>query len=55
MNAPLTIELEREETNPLEIAMLELKARSLPLLIRRTFPDGSYEDWSVNDLVVVTP
>eukprot|EP00127_Corallochytrium_limacisporum_P006408 Clim_evm16s226 gene=Clim_evmTU16s226 len=37
-------------TDPLEIAMLELKERKCPLIIRRYLPDGSYEDWKVSEL-----
>jgi len=53
MNAPPTIELDDDTTNPLEIARRELEARTLPLLIRRAYPDGSYEEWHVSELVTV--
>ncbi|XP_006650303.1 DNA-directed RNA polymerases II, IV and V subunit 6A-like [Oryza brachyantha] len=51
MNAPVMVELEGE-TDPLEIAMKELRARKIPFTIRRYLPDGSYEDWGVNELIV---
>ncbi|EER96335.1 hypothetical protein BDA96_02G135600 [Sorghum bicolor] len=51
MNAPVMVELEGE-TDPLEIAMKELRARKIPFTIRRYLPDGSYEDWSVDELIV---
>lgn len=51
MNAPIMVELEGE-TDPLEIAMKELRQNKIPLIIRRKLPDGSYEDWSVNELIV---
>lgn len=51
MNAPIMVELENE-TDPLEIAMKELRERKIPLIIRRYLPDGSYEDWSINELVI---
>jgi len=51
MNAPVMVELEGE-TDPLEIAMKELRARKIPFTIRRYLPDGSYEDWGVDELIV---
>jgi len=51
MNAPIMVDLEGE-TDPLEIAMKELRHRRIPLVIRRKLPDGSYEDWSVDELMI---
>ncbi|XP_047318638.1 DNA-directed RNA polymerases II, IV and V subunit 6A-like [Impatiens glandulifera] len=51
MNAPVMVELEGE-TDPLEIAMKELRQRKIPFTIRRYLPDGSYEDWGVDELIV---
>lgn len=51
MCAPVMVELEGL-TDPLRIAMKELKARKIPIIIRRFLPDGSYEDWSINELIV---
>lgn len=34
-----------DEIDPLEIAMKELKAKKIPIVIRRYLPDHSYEDW----------
>lgn len=51
MGAPLMIELEGE-TDALDIATKELCKRSIPILIRRYLPDGSYEDWSLNELII---
>lgn len=50
MNAPVLVALEGE-TDPLVIAQKELSAKKIPLLIRRFLPDGSYEDWSVQELI----
>lgn len=50
MCAPVMVELEGE-TDPLQIAMKELKAGKIPIIIRRYLPDGSYEDWSVEELL----
>ncbi|KAJ4951111.1 hypothetical protein NE237_027943 [Protea cynaroides] len=51
MNAPVMVELEGE-SDPLEIAMKELRQRKIPFTIRRYLPDGSYEDWGVDELIV---
>ena len=51
MCAPIMVELENE-TDPLQIAMKELKARKIPLIIRRYLPDGSYEDWTIEELII---
>ena len=51
MCAPIMVELENE-TDPLQIAMKELKARKIPLVIRRYLPDGSYEDWAIDELII---
>ncbi|XP_013919236.1 PREDICTED: DNA-directed RNA polymerases I, II, and III subunit RPABC2, partial [Thamnophis sirtalis] len=51
MCAPVMVELEGER-DPLLIAMKELKARKIPIIIRRYLPDGSYEDWGVDELII---
>jgi DNA-directed RNA polymerase I, II, and III subunit RPABC2 len=51
MNAPVLVDLEGE-TDPLQIAMKELAQRKIPLVIRRYLPDGSYEDWGCDELIV---
>ncbi|KAL1284681.1 DNA-directed RNA polymerases I, II, and III subunit RPABC2 [Trichinella pseudospiralis] len=51
MGAPVLVELE-DERDALEIARKELKARRIPLVIRRYMPDGSYEDWRVDELII---
>jgi DNA-directed RNA polymerase I, II, and III subunit RPABC2 len=51
MCAPIMVELENE-TDPLQIAMKELKAKKIPLIIRRYLPDGSFEDWSIDELII---
>jgi DNA-directed RNA polymerases I, II, and III subunit RPABC2 len=50
MNAPPMVDT-REETDPLKIAMMELKENKIPMIIRRYLPDGSYEDWSASELI----
>lgn len=51
MCAPLMVEPDGE-TDPLQIAMRELKEKKIPMIIRRYLPDGSYEDWSIQELVI---
>ena len=51
MNAPTLVELDPGQSDPLQIAMKELQAKKIPLIIRRYLPDGSYEDWKVNELM----
>ena len=50
MNAPVMVELEGE-TDPFQIALKELRERRIPLTIRRFLPDGSFEDWAVDELI----
>ena len=39
-NAPPMVDLEGE-TDPLQIAMKELREKKIPLIVRRYMPDGS--------------
>lgn len=52
MCAPVMVELEGE-TDPLLIAMKELKQRKIPIIIRRYMPDQSYEDWGIDELIII--
>jgi len=51
MNAPIMVDLEGE-TDPFQIALKELLARKVPLIVRRRLPDGSHEDWAASELLV---
>jgi len=51
MNAPVMVDLDGE-TDPLMIAMKQLRERKIPIIIRRFLPDGSREDWSIDELIV---
>jgi DNA-directed RNA polymerases I, II, and III subunit RPABC2 len=42
MNAPVLVDLEGE-TDPLQIAIKELREKKIPLVVRRYLPDGWYE------------
>lgn len=50
MNAPPMVDA-KDETDPLKIAMMELKAQKIPIIVRRYLPDGSYEDWAAAELI----
>jgi DNA-directed RNA polymerase I, II, and III subunit RPABC2 len=52
MNARVMVELDGE-TDPIVIARMELEQRRIPLSVRRYLPDGSYEDWCVDELVIL--
>ena len=43
MNAPVLVDLEGE-TDPLQIAIKELREKKIPLVVRRYLPDGLYVD-----------
>ena len=51
MNAPVMVDLEGE-TDALKIALKELRERKIPMIIRRYLPDGYYEDWSIDELII---
>jgi DNA-directed RNA polymerase I, II, and III subunit RPABC2 len=40
------------ETDPLRIAMIELREKKIPLIIRRYLPDNSFEDWNIDELII---
>jgi len=43
MGAPILVDA-GENTNPIDIAVCELDANILPITIRRTLPDGTFQD-----------
>jgi DNA-directed RNA polymerase I, II, and III subunit RPABC2/DNA-directed RNA polymerase subunit K len=44
MGAPLLVEVTEEFSSPIDMALKELEAGILPMTIRRTLPDGAYQD-----------
>jgi len=46
------IEIDSTETDPIIIAEKELRDKRIPFIIRRYLPDGSYEDWPIEDLII---
>mmetsp|Transcript_26305 Transcript_26305/g.30477 ORF Transcript_26305/g.30477 Transcript_26305/m.30477 type:complete len:145 (+) Transcript_26305:28-462(+) len=51
-NAPIMVEIDQNETDPISIAEKELREKVLPFIIRRYLPDGSYEDWKIQELMI---
>ncbi|KAF2275900.1 RNA polymerase Rpb6 [Westerdykella ornata] len=49
-NAPVLIDVEGM-TDPLQIAIKELREKKIPLVVRRFLPDGWYEDWTCEELL----
>lgn len=54
-NAPVMVELSAHETDPLVIAEKELREGKMPFIIRRYLPDGSFEDWKIEELIIDQP
>lgn len=50
MNAPVFVD-PCGQTDPLAIAMMELEQGRIQMRIRRYFPDKSFEDWALDELV----
>jgi DNA-directed RNA polymerase I, II, and III subunit RPABC2 len=44
MGAPILVEVDETLTSPIDIAMKELEVGILPITIRRTLPDGTFQD-----------
>lgn len=44
MGAPILVEPSQNLSNPIDIALKELEFGILPMTIRRTLPDGTYQD-----------
>ena len=51
MNAPVLVDV-AGETDALRIAVKELTERKIPMIIRRYLPDESFEDWSLDELII---
>jgi len=44
MGAPILVEPSKNLANPIDIAIKELEMGILPITIRRTLPDGTFQD-----------
>ena len=47
LGAPPFIDFSKNTTTSLEIAMEELKQRVIPIVIRRTLPNGDYQNIAI--------
>ena len=52
-NAPVLVDLGKEDMDPILIAEKELAERKIPFIVRRYLPDHSYEDWKVSELDII--
>ncbi len=52
MGSPLMINDLHGETDPIKIAELELRQRKIPMIIKRTLPDGTVEMWELEDMII---
>lgn len=52
--SPLMIKLDtvNSEWNYLDIAMEELRQRKFPLTLKRMYPNGNYELWNVEEMII---
>lgn len=50
LGAPILVELPPRMSDPIDIALAEIKAGILPMTIRRTLPDGTHQDIALTDL-----
>lgn len=53
LGAPILVELSKGFSDPIDIAIEELKEGVLPMTVRRTLPEGSYQDIPLIDLLVL--
>ena len=44
MGAPILVESDKMYSNPIDIALKELEGGILPITIRRTLPDATFQD-----------
>ena len=52
MGAPILMEIEGSFTSPIDIALRELESGILPITIRRTLPDGTFQDIPLKWLLI---
>jgi len=51
LGAPILVEIPDEVSDPIDISILELEEGVLPMTVRRTLPEGSYQDIPLIDLL----
>jgi len=50
LGAPILVDLPASVSDPIDIALAELKEGVLPMTIRRTLPDGTHQDIALPEL-----
>lgn len=50
--APVLVVVPSGVNSAYEIAMLEYREKKIPLMVRRYLPNGAFEDWRMDDLVI---
>jgi DNA-directed RNA polymerase I, II, and III subunit RPABC2 len=53
LGAPILVQLKAGVSDPIDIAIIELKEGVLPMTVRRTLPEGSYQDIPLIDLLTL--
>jgi DNA-directed RNA polymerase subunit K/omega len=53
LGAPILIQLPAWVSDPIDIAIEELKEGVLPMTVRRTLPEGSFQDIPLPDLLTL--
>jgi DNA-directed RNA polymerase I, II, and III subunit RPABC2 len=53
LGAPILAPLPDNVVDPIDVAVVELQEKVLPMTIRRTLPEGSYQDIPLIDLLQV--
>jgi DNA-directed RNA polymerase I, II, and III subunit RPABC2 len=51
LGAPILVELPPSVTDPIDIALREIREDVLPMTIRRVLPDNTYQDIALSDLL----
>jgi DNA-directed RNA polymerase I, II, and III subunit RPABC2 len=51
LGAPILVEIPEDVSDPIDISILELQEGVLPMTVRRTLPEGSYQDIPLIDLL----
>lgn len=52
-NAPVLVDLGKDDIDPIIIAEKELAEKKIPFVIRRYLPGDTYEDWKVSELHII--
>lgn len=51
LGAPILVEIPPKVSDPIDIALRELKENMLPMTLRRTLPDRSHQDIALSELL----